>query len=83
MVVFSPLTYGRACFLLAFFSGNGARCSCSGGCVGNVGLVGIFSFFLGFDWKLVSLLGWPFLFFFSGGSGVGIGSLRSGDFGLN
>lgn len=72
MIVFSPLTYGRACFLLAvFFFG---KWGASGGCVGNVGLVGIFfslSFFLGFDWKLVSLLGWSFVFFGeSGGLGL-------------
>lgn len=75
MIVFSPLTYGRACFLLAvfffFFREMGRfrwmRWQCG---VGRY-LFFSLSFFLGFDWKLVSLLGWSFVFFGeSGGLGL-------------
>lgn len=66
-----------------FFREMGRLCSCSGGCVGNVGLVGIFfPFSSDLIGNLFHCLGGLFCFFRRVG-GIGIGSLRSGDFGLN
>lgn len=69
MVVFSPLTYGRACFLLAVFFFSGACVLVPVDALAMWGWSVSFPFSSDLIGNLFHCLGGLFRFFFSGGSG--------------